>query len=375
MGQERKKCPCGRDKPRGRGRRLCGRCTGTTVVPHEERAEMVRLYTDYRRSIHQIAAMRPYWNFGTVRRALLNEGVKLRPQGVVVEFYNELDEEALESVAERYRAGRSPAQIAAELGFSVHCVKYRLERAGVKIRDAGETQRLARLAEMEDRGRDALSPPQRKVLTCIETQLRTSRPIRPSREISTLEIVENAGVDLFAAKGALRALRRWGLVKDKRVRTGDRASLWCRTDLAVVDVLRHALSGREYSEMEETWLPAEPFREWLQTLIANERRKTMAPIYRSSDARERPDSAPDAAAQAYVANRTKMDQRRIHAVLHQQKSVTLAVADKAMTNWGETVMSTVNGKRKQVLGVEDLWPASLLKPGRRRAYERSEIAA
>lgn len=325
---------CGGEKPPGQARRLCDACVDlpevAPMVPAGTRAEMVRLYTQERLSLLQVGEA-VAWSSTTVRVVLLAEGVTLR-RANTVQTARRLKDADVEPVVELYcGAGLSLQEIADRLGIGLASAHRRLKRAGVTSRSGSEGQRLKRLRELEQRGKDALSDGQRAALNLIELDI--------DEALTTREIAGCLQVSEASARAVLIDLRSFGLIKS-HIRSGK--AHWSRTQLAVVDVLRAALAPQVTAApaVGEEWLPIEPFREWLDELVARERRLTMRAI---KDVRDRSGSYAEEGEGA-VAARLGISERRLYRFRHEQARVSFGAAEACLTHSGEAI------------ALEDLWP-------------------
>lgn len=335
-GQRRPCSRCGGEKPAGKGRRFCPACEKVgSAVPPETRRVMARLYVRGSLSVNEVAR-RTNWSMGCVHRALRAENVRMRPQGAVPNHPGRLTQDQLDETVELYRSGCSERDIGLQLGITASAVVNRLKRAGVERRTPSEGQRLARRRELEVSGKDALTHRQAVALECVE---------RSNGGALTTEVATLLAVRTRSARSLLLRLEGLGLVRSRPgARKVGRAwvGLWTRTDLAVVDVLQAALAPPVTAAPPagEEWLPIEPFREWLDGLIARERRLTMRAI---KDVRDRTRGYAEEGEGA-VAARLGISERRLYRLRHEQARVPFGTADACLIRSGEQVT------------MEDLWP-------------------
>jgi transposase-like protein len=298
-----------------------------STIPADTRAEMVRLYVEERQSIRQIAR-RVFWSYCAVHGTLTNEGVQLRSRGQVLYPRScDLTQDQKDRTVEHYQSGHSAKWIADRFGLHVTTIHKRLHRAGVPLRTTAEAQRLERLDQISARGIKALTARQSAALLFIEQN---------DARVTTEQVARAIGAQTSRVRVVLIQLRGFGLVASRR--TGERLLEWSRTDLALRDVLEHALTPPAQRRAGEVWLPIEPLRAWLEQQIDAEQRRILR-IPTAEDNGIAP--APGA---ARVATRLELDERRLYALRFEQSSVTLSMADQCLLHAGDGTM------------LEDLWP-------------------
>lgn len=299
----------------------------------QTRAEIIRLYTDEALSTRQVAA-RVYVSASTVSATLVAADVPRRPRSSCWEYRNDgLTEDQLDEVLELYQAGRTTEEIGGALGVHRTTVARRLRQARAPVRSHSEAIKLHHWSAIASRGTDGLTARQASVLHAVEVKgLETSTEVGRAVDLSQR-----------AARATLYQLEHYGLVKgSKRVSNGGRYRIWTRTDLALRDVIDAVLTTDVNRNTDETWLPIAPLREWLKGLV--EREREIARFQAVSGYAEDGDGTGAARTTSAVCFRLRLDHRRLYALLHEQQSVTISLADRLLLLAGD-------GTR---LG--DLWP-------------------
>jgi len=307
------------------------------TVPAETQREIVRLYQSGE-SMDAVAA-RVYWSAATVHAILANHGVPSRHGG---SNGFRLHEDELFRTVELYQSGKSIREVAEEVGLTYSAVHERLRRAGVQPRSPGRSRQVRRAAQVA-RDEAALTDRQATLLRILTDAL--------PDHVTTADAAKMLGVPTRYTRNALRQLEAFGLVTTAR--RGKWTLVWTRTSLPITDVLDAALDIRNRSALNDAWLPVGPFREWVEGLLARERRASLHVLaprgqgapYRPAVRHSTPGHGGGMDEGAHrVAARLGLTPRRLYAVLHEQATVGLSVADRAITGSGEPVR------------LEDLWP-------------------
>ena len=110
-------------------------------VPAADKAAMAALYA--RGGTIRSVAAETYWSRTTVRRALLEQGVKLRPRSSWRRDARR-DNDAFLYTAQLYGRGLSMQEVSEIVGVKRSTVRYRLIQMDVKIRPQGANLRWAR---------------------------------------------------------------------------------------------------------------------------------------------------------------------------------------------------------------------------------------
>lgn len=311
-----------------------------SIVPADTRAEMVRLYVEGTSS--EEIARRTFWGSSTVRRVLQQEGVELRRWSLPPRFT--LTQEDLDQVVELYQRGLSTIEIGRALGLHRTTVAHRIRRAGLPQRSRGEAQQLARRLAVSQGG--ALTARQAAALRFVEQNNPTT----------AAAVTRALGIPVHRVRVVLAQLESYGLLSHKRKAGWPSAgNEWKRTDLALLDVLDHAVTPPPQRREGDVWLPVQPIRDYLARHVALERRKATV----EGDALK--------IGRSVVCQRVGLDGRRLYALTHEQESVTLSLADQILSGIGD-------GTR-----LEDLWP-ELAVTGEvvelpRKPYRKLEAAA
>lgn len=292
-------------------------------VPVATQREMVALYATGK-SLRAVAA-ELHWSKTTVKNVLISNGVSLRLRGGGPP--RKLTDEEIYAAAELYQAGLSLNEVGRRMGLYDTAVMRRLKHAGIPTRSKARGFSLRRFKEVSE---GQLTDDQQELLGLIER-------MRP-KVMTTSEIGSRTGLKKQQTLHRLRQLQRYGLIEGRRSKTGSgRPAYWRRTDLQVRDVFDVAFTSHEWGG---GWLPIGPFRDWVSGLVEQERRHL---VFSAVTVEQR---IPSGAMSVLgtVAARLGVDERRLHAVLYEQKNISLAVADRALQNAG-------TGTR-----LEDLWP-------------------
>lgn len=330
----RKPCSaCGGEKPPGRRHATCGNCPPRVIAPEEVQQEMVRLYVDEGMSMDAIGE-RLFYAESTVKRTLKFRGVPSRPPGQRPGVTRRLSDDVLNRTVELYQGGMSIREVAAIFGVAMSTVHDRLRTAGVPRRSVGDGNHVLRLhraarGEFTDRQAQALAILEQPTSAPITTTS-VARAMRvPARTAwKALSDLERLGL----AKGGPRATREHGC---GAVMGGPR--IWSRTDLAVEDVLQQALAPRLGGKPKaEDLLPVGPLRDWLNDWVAREDRRAEFMRVTSEDGKD--------AVMSVVAQACGVSDRRLSALRFEQRSVSVSLADRILTNAGRGV------------GLSDLWP-------------------
>lgn len=298
-------------------------------IPPETQDEIVRLYTTEKLTMRAIGA-RFHWSEGAVLNVLTERGIPRNPTGRYrrvkgARFTSEDDQRFVEL----YQGGVSASEIARRIGTTHDTITYRLRRAGVEIRTRGEACRIRHRNRIANQGRAALNERQQKALDLIEAR----------GEVTTAELAAALSTNTHQAKISVQLLVDAGIVTRERAKKGRRPYIWRRTNLPLRDVLHVTLAAEDWGG---AWLPVQPFREWVGDLIDRERRKVI--LSAVTVEQRKADATGAVSPMRIVAGMLGVDERRLHAVLYEQKNISLRVADLALQNAG-------TGTR-----LEDLWP-------------------
>lgn len=300
-------------------------------VPPETRREIACLYTEEMLSTREISE-RLFWSKSTVRSVLAQEGIPRRPRGGRLKHKDVLTQDDLDRARELYSSGMSLQQLADILGIHKSTARHRLIRAGVQTRDKSNGIKLRRAAMIAQNGRRALTERQREVLEFVE---------RRGGTVTSERVALALAWSIPTARQVLSQLRAHGLVSRKMKQRGRvREFIWWRSDLQMRDALEFAaMSNANWSG---EWLPIAPFREWANRLVDQERRNVT--LLAVTDSQRGSNGSGWMSTTGAVAQRLGIGERRLHAILHDQKNISLALADRALQNAG-------TGMR-----LEDLWP-------------------
>lgn len=292
-----------------------------------ERREMARLYLDERLSLARVAE-RTFWSATAVRRALMVDGIPPRPQGANCgPNHRALSERQLDETVELYQQGLSLDAVAERLGLVRDTVKYRLAKAGVPLRGRSSTLRLYHLRQIATR--DDLRDTTRAILDAVAA----------TPGLTTAEVARRAGHLPRNTIRTLKLLEQKGLVASRRRPSPDpnrpaRLYVWRRTSLATRDVLSASLDEHDPNGRGDMWLRIDPFRDWLNGLVADGRRGALFLAVTPSRSHNG-DGTGGISIESAIATRLKLDERRLYALRYEQKSITLSLADRCLTLAGD----------------------------------------
>jgi ribosomal protein S25 len=300
-------------------------------VPAETREEIYYLYWVVGLSLVEVSK-RVFWSEKTCGAVLIADGHGIREYTTRCVF----TAEERKTITRMFEQGAPNQAIADRVGCYRGTVTDWLKVWGydVDARAKWGRARHRRIAATTDP--DA---------TRIREEIERHPGITPSR------IARQTGLSAPNVRNRVRTLREAGIVRPVGGARGSQGRPYVRTRRSLDDPLMPPMPPAKVVDMhpsgqvkKEERLPVEPLRVWVEQLVAEERERLrrLPPNPLNIGANDEP-SGMTVLAHRLMTN-AKDPERRLRALLYEQKNVSIDVADQMLLNSG------------RVVSLSDIWP-------------------